>query len=117
MRDFNYGLNLDKLKVSDKEREDFAKANHEQYKFVFEQMVHMGIQSRYSGGIGGSKQRVFGRILDKLDLAETLIIKLEETEYEFLKEILNDENSKFASQNTRLIMQYRQALEDAKVIE
>lgn len=106
-RKFKYTVNIEELKLDEDATELFLKDNQ---KTVFENMLHQGINSRFSTGIGGKTQRTFGRILDKLDKTETDYLELEDSEFNFLKDLFNNEATKFASQNTRLINRYRDAL-------
>lgn len=111
---FKYTIDLSKIRLNEVEKSDFEnKKNFEQHKILFESILHTGISSRYQNGIGGYKQRAFGRILEKLDETLTEFIDIQDAEYDFLKEIIDDEQSRFASQNTRIIMQYRKALDEA----
>lgn len=108
-RQLKYTVDVDSLKLSEQGRKVF-----EDQKKVFEDILHQGLEAVSPEGLGGARQRVFYRVLTALDETKDEYLNLEEEGFELLKEILESDKARFPSVNTRLIMAYRAALNDAK---
>jgi len=114
MKQYKFVLNYKKLKLSVQEEKDFERDNYEHHKFVLEQTLYQGLSSKYREGLPKSKERIFTRILDALDRTTAEFVEIENAEFDLLNEILNSEESKFPAQNSRLIRQYRDMLDEAE---
>lgn len=111
MKLFGYEVDLSKLKLTAEEADAFAK--HGQ-KTLFESILNNGLTMKYRQGIPGAKQRILGRILEKLDAAKCSTLSLEESEFDLLCEAFDPETSFFSTNQTRLVLQYFSAIEKAK---
>jgi len=114
MKQYKYVIDTKTLKLSSQEEKSFEQENYEHFKFVFEQMLYQGLGSKFRDGLPKSKERIFTRILDALDKTTSEFVGLERAEGDLLNEILNSEDSKFPVQNSRLIRQYRDMLDDVE---
>jgi len=114
MKQYKYVIDTKTLKLSSQEEKSFEQENYEHFKFVFEQMLYQGLGSKFRDGLPKSKERIFTRILDALDKTTSEFVGLERAEGDLLNEILNSEDSKFPVQNSRLIRQYRDMLDNVE---
>lgn len=107
MKTLNLRVTVDNLRLSDAEKQHI-----ESFGFggLLESLLIQGLSFKYKDGIGGAKQRVLNRILDKLDFRKD-DIELEESEFDLLKEVFLDENVKFHPSQSRLICQYMDKVE------
>lgn len=111
MKRFKYTADVTKLRLNEKEQEFFAMDGQKQ---VFENMCNQAIKARFQNGIGGVKQRSYGRILEKMDKSTSDYILLEDTEFDLLREIFADEAARFEPQQTRIVNEYLNNIENAK---
>lgn len=104
MKQFRFAIDTEKAQIVGDDNLKFFKEDNG--KKVFESFLVQAITTRFKDGLGGKKQRIYGRILAKLDEAETDSIKLESDEYEFIKDMFIDESARFQAGQTRVVMQY-----------
>lgn len=109
MRLFKYELDLDKLGLT--EDEEKKKVNH---KDTFDRYLQAGLNVVYGQGLDNKTSRVHFRIQQKLDASTDGTIQLEETEFDLVNEGFNSEKARFDAKQTRLVSQYRQAIEGAQ---
>lgn len=108
MKTLNIGVDVEKLNISDEEKKHVEKLK---FSGLFEQTLNQVLTAKYRDGFKGSQQRIFSRILDKLDEATENKIELEEAEFDLIKGAFLDENTAFNPGQTRLIIQYVKAIE------
>jgi len=85
------------------------------FTLVFENIINAAFQVRYPQGIGGSVQRTYGRILNKLDTQEHDQLNLEESEFDLLKDLFMHEGARFHPSQTRLILKYIERIEALQI--
>lgn len=88
MKNFRYKVNLERLRLTDEERERIEKDGQ---KRLFENMLLLCLQRTHPQGMRVADHRVANRILTKLDAAAGCVLELEEAEFDVLKAAFSDD--------------------------
>lgn len=111
MKTISYKLDIEKLKLNEQETRFLTDVGE---KVFFENTLNQGLSNKYPSGMPIAKQKIYSRLLDKLDSDCTGTLEIEEAEFDLIKEVMTSEDAKFHPGQTRLISQYLQAIEAAK---
>lgn len=111
MRTLNYLVDVEKIRLNESEKK-FVEENGQ--KVLLENLMNQGLNGRYPQGVPSVKQRAYGRFLLKLDADKEGVLKLEEAEYDLLKEVFLSEDTKFHPGQTRLVLEYSLLVEGCK---
>lgn len=111
MKNLDINVNFGKLNLDpkgEKELSELGKHN------LFEQYLSQALSTKDNGrGVKGIAGRILVRILDKLDTArqsQSLIIPLEEAEFELIQSAFNDDETGWAPAQWRLVAQYQEMI-------
>lgn len=110
MKTLNYKVDLIKLKLNEAEEKHISELG---YKRLFENILNQLLRSKHPQGIQGVKGRIYSRILNKLDVSESELLEIEDAEFDIIKEVFLSDETTFDPEQTRLIMQYVTAVEEA----
>lgn len=113
MKTFKYKLDfsvLPQLSVGDAERREAAALGS---KAVLENIIYSGCRANFPMGLTNKNSRALMRILAALDVAVTDEIQIEESDFEFMKKIFQEDDFKFEPGLTRILAQIRDALQKA----
>lgn len=110
MRRLSIKLDVPKLKLAPQLAATFTE---DKFPIVFENFFNslLGLK----GGLTRQQQKIHARIGDKLDAdGQSGFIILEESEFDFIKEIFFDENIRINADQSRMMSQYVKHIEAAK---
>jgi len=115
MKQLKFEIDGEKLKLT-KEESAFTTTLTGQ-KAVFEGVITQGLAAKYPQGLPASKRRSHTRLLDAIDAAKHPILKVEEAEFDLLKEIFSDEGPAFHPMQSRVIAHLQNAIDSAETVE
>ncbi len=102
MKTFKWKLNFDFLEEAQRPTD---------YKKWFESVLIGTSTSRFKDGVNLKSQRTLFNIMNKIDASITEFIELEDSEFEFLKDVF--ENGKFNPAGFRISVQIQDAIDEA----
>lgn len=111
MKKFTYTLNLDLLRLNEKEKVFIAESGE---KSILENILNQGLAGKYPSGMSTDKRRIYGRLLEKMDADTSGTLEIEEAEFDLIKEAIASDEARFLPEQTRLISQYLKAIDMAK---
>lgn len=112
MKCIDISFDFDAVKMNDREREVVRKQG---FGFSFEMLLNQAVQSKYPNGTDRQKSKTLSRIQKALDslTTEDTWLKVEEAEFDFIKEVFLDDNFKVQPIQNRLVSALLNHIEEA----
>lgn len=82
------------------------------FKSAFEDILYATAEARHEK-MGHAKQRCFSRVLEKLDATEDDCITIEDSDFDFLKDIFLGEGTMIHPRNIRIMNEYKRNIQEA----
>lgn len=116
MRCIDISYDFDAIRMNKAEREMIGQLG---WAYAFEALLNTASNNRYSGGLSGIRLKTFSRILKALDGMgkDGTVLKVEEAEYDLIKDLFLAESTNWLPSQTRLITTLTERIEKAGTSE